>query len=107
MEWVQCILDDAGLSKKYWAFAVSVAVYLKNRTPMRSVFSKTPYKAWYGMKPILKHIHVFGCLAFIHIPKEKRKKLDHGATPGIFVRYSIPTKLYFVYDPLAKTLHRC
>jgi len=37
MERVRCMLDDAGLSKKYWAFALSVAVYLKNRTLTRSV----------------------------------------------------------------------
>jgi len=49
---------------------------------------------------------VFGCLAFVHVPKEKRKKLDYRATPGIFVGYSISTTQYFVYDPLAKTLHR-
>jgi hypothetical protein len=45
-------------------------------------------------------------LAFIHVPKEKRKKLDYRATPGIFVGYSISTKQYFVYNPLARTLHR-
>jgi transposase InsO family protein len=33
MERVRCMLDNAGLSKKYWAFAAPVAVYLKNRTP--------------------------------------------------------------------------
>jgi len=32
MERVRCMRDNAGLSKKYWAFAVSVAVYLKYRT---------------------------------------------------------------------------
>ena len=85
MKCVRCMLDDAGLSKKYWAFAVSVAVDLKNRTPTRSVVSRTPYKAWDGRKPSLKHLHVFGCLAFVHVPKEKRKKLDTKATPGIFV----------------------
>jgi hypothetical protein len=42
----------------------------------------------------------------VHVPKEKRKKLDYRATPGIFVGYSIATKQYSVYDPLAKTLHR-
>jgi len=106
MERVRCMLDDAGLSKKYWAFAVSVAVYLKNRTPTRSVVGKTPYKAWHRRKPSLKHLRVFGCLAFVHVPKEKRKMLDYRAIPGIFVGYSISTKQYFVYDPLAKTLHR-
>jgi len=107
MECVRCMLDNAGLSKKYWAFAVSVAVYHKNRTPTRSVVSKTPYEAWHGSgrKPSLKHLREFGCLAFVHVPKVKRKKLDYRATSGIFFGYSISTKQYFIYDPLAKTLH--
>ena len=99
------MLDDAGLSKKYSAFVVSVAFYLKNCTPTRSVVSKTPYETWHGRKPSLKHLRVFGCLAFVHVLKDKQKELDYRATLGIFVRYSISTKHYFVYDPLAKTLH--
>jgi len=73
MECVRCMLDDAGLSKKYWEFAVLVAVYLKNCTPTRSVVGKTPYEAWHGSggKPSLKHLHVFGCFAFVQVPKEK------------------------------------
>jgi hypothetical protein len=55
--------------------------------------------------PFLKHLRLFGCLAFVHVPEEKRKKLDSRATPGIFVGYSISTKQHFVYDPLASTLH--
>jgi hypothetical protein len=86
------MLDDAGLSKKYYSFAVSMAVYLKNRNLTRSVVSKTPYEAWDGRKPIMKHLRVFGCLPFSHIPKEKPKKLDYKATPCIFVGYSISTK---------------
>jgi hypothetical protein len=53
----------------------------------------------------LNHLRLFGCLPSIHVPKEKRKKLDYRATPGIFVEYSIFTKQYFVYGPLAKTPH--
>jgi len=49
---------------------------------------------------------MFGCLAFVHIPKEKQKKLDYRATPGIFIGYSISPKQYFIYDPLGNTLHR-
>jgi hypothetical protein len=48
---------------------------------------------------------VFGCLGFVHLPKEKRKKLDYRSTPGIFIGYSISIKQNFVYDPLAKMLH--
>jgi hypothetical protein len=100
------MLDDAGLSKMYWAFVVSVVVYLKNCTPTRSVVSTTPYEAWRGRKPFLKHICVFGCLAFVHGPKEKRKKLEYRTSPGILVGYNISTKQYFVNDSLAKMLHR-
>ena len=92
------MLDDARDSKKYWAFAVSVAVYLKNRTPTRSEVCKTLYEAIHGSgrKPSLKHLRVFGCLAFVHVPKEKRKKQDYRANSGIFVGYSISTKQYFL-----------
>jgi len=107
MESVRCMLDDAGLSKKHWAFAGSVAVYLRNRTPTQSVVGKSPYEACHGsgMKPSLKHLRVFGCLAFVHVLKGKRKKLDYRAATGILVGYSISTKQYLVYDPLAKTLY--
>ena len=71
MERVRCMLDDAGLSKKYWAFAFSVMVYLKNRTPTRSVVGKILYEAWHGRKPSLGHLRQFGCLTFVHVLKEK------------------------------------
>ena len=73
MERVRCILDDACLSKKYWAFAVSVGVYLKNCTPTHPLVGKTRYEAWHGSgtKPSMKHLRLFRCFAFVHVPKEK------------------------------------
>jgi hypothetical protein len=53
----------------------------------------------------LKHLRLFRCLAFVPVPKEKRKKPHYRATRGIFVAYSISTKQYLVYDSLARTLH--
>jgi len=106
MQSVRCMLDDAGHSKQYWAFAVSVAVYLNNCTPTRSVVGNTLYEACHRRNPYLKPLRVFGWLAFGQVPKENRTKLDYRATPGIFDPYSISTKQHFVYEPLAKTLHR-
>jgi hypothetical protein len=79
---------------------------MKNCTLTQSVVGNTPYEAWHGRKPSLKHLHVFGCLALVHVPIEKRKMQDYTATPSIFVGYSISTKQYFIYGPLARTLHR-
>jgi hypothetical protein len=43
---------------------------------------------------------VFGCLAYVFIPKEQRgDKLDDRAYSGIFVGYSPSTKQYHVYNP--------
>jgi hypothetical protein len=100
------MLDDAGYLQKNWAFAVSVAVYVKNRTPKRSVVGNSPYEAWHGSKPSLESLCMFGCLAFVEVPKETQKKIDSRATPCIFVGYSMSTKQHFVYDTLARTLHR-
>jgi hypothetical protein len=32
---------------------------------------KTPHEAWSGKKPILEHLIVFGCDAYVHVPKGK------------------------------------
>jgi len=105
LEGIWGMLDDAGLSIKYWPSADSVVVYCKNRTLMGSVVGKTPYLACHGRNPFLKPLHVIGCLAFHQFLKQKRNKLDFWDTPGIFVVYSISTKQSLVYDPLAKMLH--
>ena len=36
---------------------------------------------------------------YIHIPKDKRTKLDPSGKKGIFVRYSETSKAYRVYVP--------
>ncbi|MBC7870646.1 MAG: DDE-type integrase/transposase/recombinase [Chitinophagaceae bacterium] len=104
----RCLLADAGLSQKYWAFAATTAVYLKNRSPSAALSNlrKTPFEAWHGFKPSLKHLRVWGCLAFVQVPNEKRKKLDFKAVSGIFVGYHVTNKQYSIYDPIGQRLHR-
>ncbi|OMO94318.1 Retrotransposon gag protein [Corchorus capsularis] len=46
-----------------------------------------PEKVWSGKDPSYAHLKVFGCKAFLHVPKEQRSKLDSKATPCIFVGY--------------------
>jgi len=105
MECIRCLLDDAALSNKYWALAVSVAVYLKDRMRVWSVVGKTPHTAQHGRKIFLKHLRAFGSLAYLDITKKQWKKLDYKATLGIFVGYCISTTHYFLYNLLAKTRH--
>ncbi len=62
------------------------ATYLKNRSPSRDRDS-TSWEECYGKQPSVKHYRVFGCSAYVQIPKEKRKKLSDKKWKGIFVGY--------------------
>ena len=48
---------------------------------------------------------MFGCTAYVHIPKVLRTKLDPCATRCVFVGYSDLQKGYRCYDPHTKKLH--
>jgi hypothetical protein len=48
-------------------------------------------------KPEVSHLKIFGCLVFIHIPKEKRNKVDPSGKKGIFVGYCEASKAFRIY----------
>lgn len=98
------MLFDANLPKSFWAEAVGVAVHVANRSPTTGLVNMTPEEAWYGKKPDLKHLRVFGCKALVHVPKPKRKKWDPRARELIFVGYSLHKKGYRFIDPVSKKL---
>ena len=86
------MLLDAKLPKSYWGEAVNTAVYLKNPSPSRSLRGVTPYEAWFGVKPQVKHLRVLGCDAFPHVPRDERGKFDSKTRKCILVGYSLQSK---------------
>ena len=50
-----------------------------------------------GKKTELSHLKIFGCPIYVHIPKEKKIKLDHSRKKGIFVRYCEVSKAFRIY----------
>ena len=73
------------------------ANHLHNRLPIDGLL-KTPYEELYSRKPDLHYVKRFGCKAFMHIPDEKRKKLDVKAKELTFVGYEEGTKGYRLVD---------
>jgi hypothetical protein len=69
------MLADSKLPQKFWAEALSTAVYLRNRSPTKAVQGMTPFESWTGEKADVKHFRVFRCVAYSHITKDERKKL--------------------------------
>jgi hypothetical protein len=85
VEKAKAMLHDSMLDKKFWGEAVRTATYLKNRSPTRALDEKTPEEVWSGKKPTIHHLRVFGCNAYVLLPKEQRQKLDMNSSKGLFM----------------------
>lgn len=98
VETVRCMLTDGKLPKKFWAEAINTAVYIRNRGPTKAVKGMTPYEALTGKKPNVSHFRTFGCIAYAHVAKDERHKLDPKAKKCIFLGYGPDAKGYRLYD---------
>ena len=82
---VRAMLKDSGLPNSHWARAIYQAAYVLNRMP-NSKTDLSPYEALQGRKPEMRHIKIFGCLAYGLKPKHDRSsKLDDVADIGYHV----------------------
>ena len=82
-----------------WEETTRTNVYVQNRTPHRVLDNKTLEEDFLGEKSKVSHLGIFGCPVYIHIPKEKRTKLDPSGKKGIFVGYFEILKAYKIYFP--------
>lgn len=98
MERVRCMLYDTNMKHIFWAEAVTTAAYLINRTPCRDQKNTTPHEIWTGMKPNLSHIRIFGSTAMVHVPKEKRNKLESKSIECVLLGYCSESKAYRLFN---------
>lgn len=101
-EMARCMLQGKRLPEEFWAEAIACAAYLINRTSTKSVNNMTPQEAWSGLKPGVGHLKVLGCIAYAHVPDQRRRKLDQKSEKTVFVGYSENTKAYKLYNPVTK-----
>jgi hypothetical protein len=58
VETVCSMLSDSKLPQKFWAEALSTAVYLRNRSPAKSS-EEQAFEAWTSHKPTVGHLRMF------------------------------------------------
>jgi hypothetical protein len=117
MDKAQSMQFDACIPQSWWEFAVMHTTHVYNRTPMHRLKWDTPYTLSNGEAPDISHLKVFGCSAYVHIPKETRanglapksKLMAYlGHTEGIkafkFMRLSNNTLYYSTTALFDKTL---
>jgi hypothetical protein len=99
MEAVKTMIHDQDLPMCLWEKAAMATIYVQNRLPHSALGFKTPEEMFTGKKPEVSHLKIFGCPVFVHIPKEKRNKLEPSRKKGIFVGYCEVSKAFRIYIP--------
>ena len=92
------MLKLAKLPKSFWGEVVNTVVYLINILPSIPLAFDIPQRVWTGKDVSYPHLKVFGCKAFMHVPKEQRLKLADKATPCIFIGYGDEEFSYRLWD---------
>jgi len=82
-----------------WDEAAKAACYILNRCPTKALRLLTPEECFTKHKPNLSHLRIYGCAAYVHIPREKRSKLESKALCYVIVGYDDLSKAYRCYDP--------
>jgi hypothetical protein len=98
MDEERSMLSGVGLAQEFWEEAVETARYLVNMSPSLALVDTTPNEVWSGNKPSVEHLKVFGYDAFLHVPKEKRSKMDKKAIKCFFIVYKEGMKGYKLWD---------
>jgi hypothetical protein len=88
------LLTGYGLGADLWA-ALVTANYTRNRLPS-SVHGITPWEMFFGEKPGVSHMRVFGAPAYLHIPKVRRQKMEPVSERAMFMGYAADSKAYRV-----------
>jgi hypothetical protein len=97
IEATKAMIHDQSLPMTLWAEACMTAVYVQNRSPHQILKNITPEEAFTKVKPEIGHFRIFGCPVYLHVPKEKRSKLEPSGRKGTFVGYSESSKAYRIY----------
>jgi hypothetical protein len=93
----RAMLGVSGLSRRFWAEVANTAVHIQNRLPTVST-GCTPYEKWFGWKPNLDYLRVFGCLCYAVKPKGELRKFEKRTEDCLLLGYSSEAKGYRLWD---------
>jgi len=66
------MVRQVNLPSSFWTKAIKAACEIRNRLPHTSLHGISPHQAFFDEEPSLNHFRVFGSIAYIHIPEERR-----------------------------------
>ena len=91
---VRSMMSLTDLPLSFWGYALETATFTLNRAPSKSV-ETTPYELWFGKKPKLSFLKVWGCDAYVK--KLQHDKLEPKSEKCVFIEYPKETVGYTFY----------
>ncbi|KAD4888008.1 hypothetical protein E3N88_20081 [Mikania micrantha] len=82
LDMVRSMMCRTKLPHSFWSFALMTAARIVNLAPTKKV-NKTPYEIWFGTKPNLSYLRVWGCDAYV--TRDSDDKLDPRGEKGHFL----------------------
>ena len=96
---VRSMLSHKQVSKRFWAEALAISVYVSNRVTSRALpVNKTPHHIWMNAMPNIGHLCVFGSKCWYTLPKLELRKLDRRAREGMILGYAQSSKAHKLWD---------
>ena len=94
---VRCLLYSSSLGTEFRSDALMHSCYILNQT-YHTATKQTPYEAWGGNKPDLKHMRTFGTPVTVKKPGHRPSKGHPHVYHGIFLRFTEAANNIVYYD---------
>ncbi|GJT45612.1 retrovirus-related pol polyprotein from transposon TNT 1-94 [Tanacetum coccineum] len=98
VEAARTMLSASKLPLFFWPKAIATACYTQNRSIIILNHEKTAYHIINDRKPLIKHLHIFGCTCYLTRDGENLDKMKQKGDPCILVGYSTQSKGYRASD---------
>ncbi len=103
VEHVRLLAIDISLLSFLWTKTISIANFLVNRSSTKANLGVIVKEKYTCKKLHVHHLKIFGCVPYLHIPKEQIKKLEN-KTRCLFLGYDEHSKVYSLYDSVKKKI---
>ena len=84
LDMVRSMMYLTDLPLLFWDYALETVAFTLNRAPSKSV-ETTPYELWFGEKPKLSFLKVWGCDSYVK--KFSPDKLEPKSEKCVFIEY--------------------
>lgn len=102
LEMSRALLFEYHVPTKFWDKSILMAVYVLNRLPTKINNFQTPLKTLekhHSIPSVLSLTpKIFGCVAYVHVPKTQRSKLSPYAVRCVFLGFGQNQKGYKCFD---------